>query len=106
MLEAKRRFYTQALVDNSPYSLRNYLYNLYLPALRTDIDTILSNRYLPNENIQFLAEFYTCAFLYYYIRKCDQPTVEHLTGQAGPFANIIHSSLEMQIKEAQLRRNL
>ena len=62
-----------SVVDNSPYSLRNYLYNLYLPALRTDIDTILSNRYLPNENIQFLAEFYTCAFLYYYIRKCDQP---------------------------------
>ena len=106
VLEAKRRFYTQALLDNNPYSLRNYLYNLYLPALRNDIDTILSNRYLPNENIQFLAEFYTCAFLYYYIRKCDQPSVEHLTGQAGPFANIIHSSLEMQIKEAQLRRNL
>ena len=87
-------------------ALRNYLYHLYLPALRNDIDLILANRYLPQENIQFLAEFYTCAFLYYFIRKCDQPGADRLTGQAGPFANIIHSSLEAQIKEAQLRRNL
>ena len=106
VLEAKRNFYTQALADTNPYSLRNYLYHLYLPALRNDIDLILANRYLPQENIQFLAEFYTCAFLYYFIRKCDQPGAERLTGQAGPFANIIHSSLEAQIKEAQLRRNL
>ena len=106
VLEAKRNFYTQALADTNPYSLRNYLYHLYLPALRNDIDLILANRYLPQENIQFLAEFYTCAFLYYFIRKCDQPGADRLTGQAGPFANIIHSSLEAQIKEAQLRRNL
>ncbi|MEG0375055.1 MAG: TetR/AcrR family transcriptional regulator C-terminal domain-containing protein [Raoultibacter sp.] len=106
VLESKRKFYTQALLDNGPYSLRNYLYNLYLPAMRNDIDIILSNRYLPEENIQFLAEFYTCAWLYYFIRKCDQPHVERLIGNAGPFANIIHNSLEMEIKEAQLRRNL
>lgn len=106
VLEARRSFYTQALMDQNPYSLRNYLYNLYLPALRRDVYIILANRYLPEENIQFLAEFYTCAFLYYHIRKCDQPGVEHLSGQTGPFANIIHDSIEMQIKEAQLRRNL
>ena len=82
VLEAKRNFYTQALADTNPYSLRNYLYHLYLPALRNDIDLILANRYLPQENIQFLAEFYTCAFLYYFIRKCDQPGADRLTGQA------------------------
>ncbi len=106
-LEKRRKFYTQALYDNGPCSLRNYLYDLYLPALKNDVYLILANRYLPQENIQFLAEFYTCAFLYYFIRKCcDQPHVTHLIGSAGPFANIIHSSLEMEIKEAQLRRNL
>ncbi len=106
VLEKRRNFYTQALADHSPYSLRNYLYNLYLPALKRDINIILANRYLPEENIQFLAEFYTCAFLYYYIRKCEQPGIEHLTGQAGPFANIIHDSIEMQIKEARQQWNL
>ena len=105
-LEGRRNFYRQALVDNGPYSLRNYLYALYLEALKRDIDIILSNRYLPRENIDFLAEFYTCAFLYYYIRRCDQSSVEHLADGCGPFANIIHSSLENEIKEAQMRRNL
>lgn len=106
VLESRRHFYTEALLDNGPYSLRNYLYALYLEALKKDIDTILSNRYLPSKNIQFLAEFYTCAFLYYFIRQCSQPSVTNLMGNAGPFSNIIHSSLEMEIKEAQLRRNL
>ncbi len=105
-LEGRRNFYRQALVDNGPYSLRNYLYALYLEALKRDIEIILSNRYLPRENIDFLAEFYTCAFLYYYIRRCDQNSVEHLADGCGPFANIIHSSLENEIKEAQMRRNL
>ena len=89
-----------------PTSLRNYLYALYLEAMKRDIDIILSNRYLPKDNIDFLAEFYTCAFLYYYIRRCDARGVESIGGQAGPFANIIHSSLENEIKEAQMRRNL
>lgn len=106
VLEGRRNFYRQALVDNGPYSLRNYLYALYLDAMKKDIDIILSNRYLPRENIDFLAEFYTCAFLYYYIRRCDQGSVEHLASDCGPFANIIHNSLENEIKEAQMRRNL
>lgn len=106
VLENRRNFYNQALLDNGPYSLRNYMYDLYLPALKNDIKIILSNRYLPEENVQFLAEFYTCAFLYYMIRKCDQRHVEDILGNVGPFSNIIHSSFENEIKEAQLRRNL
>lgn len=106
VLESNRSFYTQAFADNDPAALRNYLYSLYLPALRNDIDIILANRYLPEENIDFLSEFYTCAFLSYFVRKCEQPGTKHLFANAGPFANIIHSSLESEIKEAQLRRNL
>lgn len=106
VLERRSAFYSQALLETGAHSLREYLYNLYLPALRNDIDIILANRYLPEENIDFLSEFYTAAFVYYFIRKCDQPGAKHLISNAGPFSNIIHSSLENQIKEAQLRRNL
>ena len=93
-------------MENGPYSLRNYLYTLYLEAMKRDIDIILSNRYLSRESIDFLAEFYTCAFLYYYIRRCDQNGIAQLYPDPGPFANIIHDSLESEIKEAQMRRNL
>lgn len=106
VLDRNRTFYAQAFQENGPAALRNYLYDLYLPALRNDINIILSNRYLPEENIDFLSEFYTCAFLSYFIRKCEQTGTERLSINAGPFANIIHSSLESEIKEAQLRRNL
>ncbi len=106
VLERNRSFYRQALSEMGPSALRNYLYDLYLPALRNDITIILANRYLPEENIEFLSEFYTCAFLSYFTRKCEQLGTKHLITNAGPFANIIHSSLESEIKEAQLRRNL
>ena len=106
VLQNRRSFYRQALVENGPYSLRNYLYTLYLEAMKRDIDIILSNRYLSRESIDFLAEFYTCAFLYYYIRRCDQNGIAQLYPDPGPFANIIHDSLESEIKEAQMRRTL
>lgn len=106
VLQSRRSFYRQALVENGPYSLRNYLYTLYLEAMKRDIDIILSNRYLSRESIDFLAEFYTCAFLYYYIRRCDQNGIAQLYPDPGPFANIIHDSLESEIKETQMRRNL
>lgn len=106
VLHRHRAFYSQAFLETGPHSLRDYLYNLYLPALKNDIHIVLANRYLPEENINFLAEFYTCAFIYYFIRRYDQPNSTHAPSHAGPFANIIHSSMESEIKEAQLRRNL
>lgn len=106
VLSRHHTFYAQAFAETGPGTLHDYLYDLYLPALRNDITIILSNRYLPEENIDFLSEFYTCAFLSYFMRKCSQPDLQDLAHHAGPFANIIHSSLENEIKEAQLRRNL
>ncbi len=106
VLENRRSFYVQALTDNDRGALRNYLYNLYVPALKRDIDIILANRFLPEENIQFLAEFYTSAFLSYFMRKCDQPSAKRFADEAGPFANIIHSSLEVQIKEVRQHWNI
>ena len=105
VIESRRNFYNQALLDNGPFSLRNYLYDLYLNALKSDIELILSNRYLPSNNADFLAEFYTGAFLYYFIRRCDQPG-KPVMGDRGPFSNIIHRTLETEINESQRMRNL
>ena len=78
VLERNRAFYMQAFAETGPATLREYLYDLYLPALRNDITIILANRYLPEENIDFLSEFYTCAFLSYFTHKCEQPGTKHL----------------------------
>lgn len=105
VLDSRRSFYFQALSETGPGSLHTHLFNLYVAALKNDIDLVLSNRYLPKHEIDFLAEFYASAFLSYFIRRCGQPSLP-MTGCAGSFANIIHSSLEMAINNAQLRRNL
>ena len=41
VLESRRKFYHQALLENGPQSLRNYLYDLYLPAMVNDINSLL-----------------------------------------------------------------
>ena len=40
VLERERNFYMQAFAETGPAALRNYLYELYLPALRNDITII------------------------------------------------------------------
>ena len=43
VLEARRHFYREALIDNGPYSLRNYLYALYLEAMKRDMFPYLTD---------------------------------------------------------------
>lgn len=105
-IESRRRFYAKVLRDTTPDGLREYLHRLYVPALRDDVRFILSNRYLKEENVTFLAEFYTGAFLSYFFRRTLEPPSRPLRADIGPFANIVHTSLENVIKEQQLSRIL
>ncbi len=104
--EQRRTYYAKILKDNGQSSLRDYLYRLYVPAIKSDVRFVLSNRYLKEESIDFLAEFYTGAFLSYLIRQTTNLQKHNITEGVGPFANIVHSSLENEIKEQQLRRIL
>lgn len=104
--EARRAYYARVLRMNEAGCLKDYLYGLYLPAVRSDITFVLSNRRLKDACIDFLAEFYTGAFLSYLVRRTCDPRRERLMEGVGPFANIVHSSLENEIKEQQLRRML
>lgn len=104
--EGRRSFYARVLRMTGAGCLSDYLYALYLPALRADVAFVLSNRQLKDASARFLAEFYTGAFLSYIVRRaCDVSYASIMEG-VGPFANIVHSSLEQEIKEQQLRRTL
>lgn len=104
--EQRRSYYAKVLHDSGQNSLRDYLYRLYTPALKADIQFILSNRYLKEESVDFLAEFYTGAFLSYLTSQTINLKKHTIAEGVGPFANIVHSSLENEIKEQQLRRIL
>lgn len=105
-LQSRRSYYAKVLRDSTPSGLQSYLYALYTPALKNDIRFILSNRYLKEESVSFLAEFYTGAFLSFLINRTMNPQKRDITEGVGSFANIVHSSLENEIKEQQLRRML
>lgn len=104
--EGRRSYYARVLRMNEAGCLKDYLHSLYLPAVRADILFVLSNRRLKEASVDFLAEFYTGAFLSYLVRRVCDTRREHLMEGVGPFANIVHSSLENEIKEQQLRRML
>ena len=102
----RRSYYAKTLRMSGPDSLQAYLYRLYVPAMAADIRFILSNRYLSEGNVRFLSEFYTGAILSYLQHKVCDPTCADITADVKPFQNIVHSSLESEIKKQQLRRVL
>ncbi|MEG2627979.1 MAG: TetR/AcrR family transcriptional regulator C-terminal domain-containing protein [Raoultibacter sp.] len=106
-IRKRSKYYSIVLQDTGLCSLQHYLFELYTPALKEDIHFILSNRFLKETNIAFLAEFYTGAFISALIRlAATNEDMSHALSEIGPFGNIIHSSLESEIAAQQLRRSL
>lgn len=104
--ELRRPYYRRLLRSSSGDALIGYLTELYSRALASDVLFVLSNRQLPQENIRFLAEFYAGALVSYLVRQIRSTSTDPLLKAIGPFSNIIHTSLENEIKEQQLRRRL
>lgn len=104
--QSRRAYYAKVLRQTGPDSLQAYLRKLYVPAFERDIRFILSNRYLAESNIRFLSEFYAGAMLSYLIEKACDPACPDILADVKPFQNIIHSSLESEIKKQQLKRVL
>ena len=77
-----------------------------VPAMADDIRFILSNRYLAECNIRFLSEFYVGAIVTYVSDKLCDPICTDILADIKPFQNIVHSSLESEIKKQQLKRVL
>ena len=102
----RRQFYAKILRISGPDSLQTYLKQLYTTALAQDVRFTLSNRYLDEGNIRFLSEFYAGAIVTYIVDKVCDPTCQEILADVKPFQNIVHSSLESEIKKQQLKRVL
>jgi AcrR family transcriptional regulator len=104
--ESRRDYYAKILRMTEFGNLTDYLYQLFTPAMRRDVEFVLSNRQLSEASIDFLAEYYAGSFLSIMVRRACNPHVGKITEGIGPFVNIVHSSLENAIKEQQLKRML
>lgn len=105
-LESRRNYYAKLFKSNCGEQLSSYLYEIYVTAFKGDVRFVLSNRQLKEPNIDFLAEFYIGAFLSYLTHQATSLRKTRILEDVGPFSNIIHASLENEIKEQQLRRRL
>lgn len=105
-LEARRLYYARILSLSDRGNLSDYLYRLYIPAIRSDIEFILSNRRLKREGIDFLAESYGGGLVSFMIRRCRDMSVSRILVGSDPFSNILHSSIEHEIKEQQFQRRM
>lgn len=104
-LESRPAFYRQVMRPGSASGLGDYLFALFEPALRRDIDFMLGGRHLEDSNKRFLSEFYTGAFIGYLTRRLVQNS-EPLLAEVGPFENVIQSSIAEEIRKQQKTRSL
>lgn len=104
--ENRRDYYAKVLKMCESGNLVDYMYSLFLPAMKRDVRFVLSNRQLKDASVDFLAEFYLNAALSLIVRRICDPHYIRVTEGVAPFANIVHQSLESTIKEQQLRRTL
>lgn len=106
--DSRRRYYSKVLRQEAPRpnDLRNYLFQLYLPAIRRDIEFMLGNRYLQPRNIELLAEFYTGAFVNDLVSRTVSGSCKNVETDFALFGNLIHNALSREIEEQRLHRQL
>lgn len=108
VFEKRRVYYKQVFAESGKEALQNYIYNLYCPALQDDI-TYLIEKCLENKNdleastikerlaqkssVDFLAEYYTGAFIYRLIRRLNYASSRRTLEEIMPFENITHDTL-------------
>ena len=106
--ERRRAYYRNVFSDTGPETLERYLLSLYQPAISDDINYLI-NRNLTSEkkishgdirlridrsySTEFLAEFFTGAFVSRYIQRLNYASVGRTAEEISPFENVIHDSL-------------
>ncbi len=106
LLDQRHRYYVQVLSQYGPSSFKKYLLDLYIPALRNDVRYILGNRYLKDDNIDFLAYFYGTAFVNTLTQLMCDPQTTSVAAIMKAQGNLIHDSIRRELDEQRLRRKL
>lgn len=119
--ERRRNYYRNVFSKLGPGTLEHYLLTLYLPVITDDIHYLIERKIseqklLVQEDIRiqvdrgysvdFLAEFFTGAFISRYIQRLNYASVGRTAEEISPFENVIHDSLGWLIHQEVTRRAL
>lgn len=120
VLESRRSYYRTILATRGPGTLDQYLHRLYYPTIKSDIDYLVKrelDRIPPlqtasvsailqkNDSLEFLAQFYTDAFISRLSEQLFYSQHRRGTRDIYPFENVVHDSLKVLV-ENQIQRLL
>lgn len=118
-LESRRTYYRAVFSFRGLGSLEHYLYDLYCPELKADIVHLIreslaeepailqaeqSERLLSGDGVDFLAEFFTGAFVQRIIKRLIDDPSRRTIDDIRPYENVIHDSLWLLIGSEMPRR--
>lgn len=101
-----RGLYQEFLQTDKHEILKRYLYELYIPAFRKDAFFMLGNRYLNENSMRFIADFYATAFINSMIDGIGNYTLDSLAGYFSLQGNLVHHAIRNEIEEQRLSRHL
>ena len=116
--ERRRKYYRNVFSHLGPGTLEHYLLDLYQPAIADDIYYLIERKLLEQnmllrENVReridrcysvdFLAGFFTGAFVSRYIQRLNYASVGRTAEDISPFENVIHDSLGWIIHQEVMR---
>lgn len=96
--QQRRNYYLKVLHGHDSGDLYPYLMGLYIPAIENDIRFILSGRYMPDDTVTFLAEYYTAGLLGLTIFLLEHPNNAITDDSLNPFWNITHEGLREAVE--------
>ncbi|WP_158539816.1 TetR family transcriptional regulator [Gordonibacter sp. 28C] len=113
-LEKRRAYYRRIFSTRGPGTLDFYLHQLFFPAIKEDILFLidreigrqsaverkaLRERMTSNAGVDFLAEFYTGAFLSRFVERLNYTSARRTARDIIPFENVVHDSLAALIRQ-------
>lgn len=117
--ERRRNYYRNVFSRLGPGTLEHYLLTLYLPVITDDIHYLIEQKVSEQKlmlqediriqldrgySVDFLAEFFTGAFISRYIQRLNYASVGRTAEEISPFENVIHDSLGWLIHQEVARR--
>ncbi|MBQ9953856.1 MAG: TetR family transcriptional regulator [Eggerthellaceae bacterium] len=119
--ERRRAYYRNVFSQLGPGTLEHYLLSLYMPAIADDIRYLMDRKISEQKlmvredirirvdrgySVDFLAEFFTGAFVSRYIQRLNYASVGRTAQEISPFENVIHDSLGWLIHQEVTRHAL
>ena len=113
-LERRRTYYRRMFSTRGPGTLDFYLHQLFFPVIREDILFLIDRRVeeqaplvrqavrerlTGNAGVDFLAEFYTGAFLSRFVERLNYTSARRTARDILPFENVVHDSLAALIRQ-------